>query len=122
MLQWRSVFLFVMMALTFWQSVQFLRKWGASLRPFAVEERESLLAFIEKDYTASGLPFDGKLHQYDDAYYSRKYSENTAELDNNLVKEYFPVSAVVPAMLGIYEQLLGVRFEEMKESVWHPGM
>jgi hypothetical protein len=35
--------------------------------------------------------------------------------------DYFPVSAVVPAILGIYEQLLGVRFEEMKGSIWHPG-
>jgi hypothetical protein len=42
-------------------------------------------------------------------------------MDNNIVKEYFPVSAVVPAILDIYQQLLGVRFEEMKGSTWHPG-
>lgn len=38
-----------------------------------------------------------------------------------LVKEYFPVSVVVPTILSIYQNLLGVRFEEVKGSTWHPG-
>jgi hypothetical protein len=39
-----------------------------------------------------------------------------------LVKEYFPVSVVVPTILEIYQNLLGVTFQEIKGSTWHPGM
>lgn len=41
-----------------------------------------------------------------------------------LVKEYFPVSVVVPTILEIYQELLGVEFVEIKDGVklWHPGM
>ena len=43
-------------------------------------------------------------------------------MDDSLVKEYFPVSVVVSAILDIYQNLLGVRFQEIKDKdVWHPG-
>jgi Zn-dependent oligopeptidase len=38
------------------------------------------------------------------------------------VKEHFPVEHVVPAILGIYQDLLSVRFEEAPREhapVWH---
>ena len=50
--------------------------------------------------------------------------EHTLDLDDSLVKEYFPVSVVVPAILDIYQNLLGVKFTEIKgdaRDVWHPG-
>jgi len=37
-----------------------------------------------------------------------------------VVKEYFPVTVVVPTILEIYQNLLGVRFEEIKGTTWHP--
>ncbi|KAG6370192.1 hypothetical protein JVT61DRAFT_12341 [Boletus reticuloceps] len=45
------------------------------------------------------------------------------DLDDSLVKEYFPVSVVVPAILDIYQNLLGVKFVEITgdaRDVWHP--
>ena len=39
-----------------------------------------------------------------------------------LVKEYFPVSVVVPTILEIYQNLLNVQFVEIKnDKTWHPG-
>ena len=69
-----------------------------------------------------GLPFDGEFYMWDYRYYDRKFIESTLDLDDSLVKEYFPVSVVVPAILNIYQNLLGVRFEEIKDSVWHPDV
>ena len=44
-------------------------------------------------------------------------------MDDMIVKEYFPVSSVVPAILDIYQNLLGVQFEAIENpSTWHPGM
>lgn len=33
----------------------------------------------------------------------------------------FPVSVVVPTILEIYQNLLGVQFQEIHGSTWHPG-
>ncbi|KAG8766151.1 hypothetical protein FRC12_007057, partial [Ceratobasidium sp. 428] len=41
-------------------------------------------------------------------------------LDDALVKEYFPVDVVVPTILEIYQDLLGVKFQEVKGNLWHP--
>ena len=50
--------------------------------------------------------------------------ERNLSLDDSLVKEFFPVSVVVPAVLDIYQNLLGVKFVEITSDardVWHPG-
>jgi len=75
----------------------------------------------KKEYEAKGLPFDGEFYIWDYRYYDRKYIEASLNLDDMLVKEYFPVSVVVPTILSIYQNLLGVRFEEIHGSTWHPG-
>ena len=92
------------------------------LRRVGEKEREILLALKKKDHEARGLPFDGEFYIWDYRYYDRKYIEETLDLDDSLVKEYFPVSVVVPTILEIYQNLLGVKFEEIKDgSTWHPG-
>ena len=91
------------------------------LRPVGVKEREILLKIKEKEHKEKGLPFDGEFYIWDYRYYDRKYIEETLDLDDSLVKEYFPVSVVVPTILSIYQNLLGVQFEEIKGSTWHPG-
>lgn len=55
------------------------------------------------------------------SYYDRKFVEERLSLDDSLVKEYFPVSFVVPAVLEIYQNLLGVKFVPVKAELWHPG-
>lgn len=75
----------------------------------------------KNEHEAKGLPFDGEFYIWDYRYYDRKYIEASLNLDDMLVKEYFPVSVVVPTILSIYQNLLGVRFEEIHGSTWHPG-
>jgi Zn-dependent oligopeptidase len=60
---------------------------------------------------------------WDYRYYDNKFVEKSLSLDDALVKEYFPVSVVVPTILEIYQNLLGVRFEEVKDGeTWHPDV
>jgi hypothetical protein len=57
-------------------------------------------------------------------YYNSLCSERNLSLDGSLVKEYFPVSFVVPAILEIYQTLVGIKFIEISDEakdVWHPG-
>ena len=86
-----------------------------------LKDREALLALKKKEHEEKGLSFDGEFYIWDYRYYDRKFVETTLDLDDMLVKEYFPVSVVVPAILEIYQNLLGVRFIEITGETWHPG-
>ncbi|EGN98007.1 hypothetical protein SERLA73DRAFT_109304 [Serpula lacrymans var. lacrymans S7.3] len=100
---------------------EFLDDLESKLRPVGLKERDILIALKKEDHEKRGLPFDGELNIWDYRYYDRLYIERTLDLDDSLVKEYFPVSVVVPAILDIYQNLLGVRFQEIKDNdVWHP--
>ncbi|KAE9386902.1 zincin [Gymnopus androsaceus JB14] len=98
----------------------FLDDLEEKLRPVGVKDRETLLALKKKEHEELGLPFDGKFYIWDYRYYDRKFIEESLDLDDMLVKEYFPVTVVVPTILEIYQNLLGVRFEEINGTTWHP--
>ena len=91
------------------------------LRPVGLKDRETLLALKKEEHDAKGLPFDGEFYLWDYRYYDRKFIEQSLDLDDMLVKEYFPVSFVVPAVIDIYSKLLGVQFIPTKADLWHPG-
>ncbi|KAG5349533.1 hypothetical protein C0989_003290 [Termitomyces sp. Mn162] len=98
----------------------FLNDLENKLRPVGIKERAILLALKKKEHEEKGIPFNGEFYIWDYRYYDRKYTEETLELDDMLVKEYFPVDVVVPAILAIYQNLLNVRFEAFQGSTWHP--
>ncbi|KAJ3515380.1 hypothetical protein NLJ89_g1791 [Agrocybe chaxingu] len=99
----------------------FLDDLESKLRPVGEKELEILLAMKKEEHEEKGFPFDGQFYIWDYRYYDRKYIEESLSLDDMLVKEHFPVSVVVPTILSIYQNLLGVKFEELKNtSTWHP--
>ncbi|GLB38470.1 putative peptidase family M3 [Lyophyllum shimeji] len=100
----------------------FLNDLEDKLRPVGLKERETLLALKKREHEEKGLPFDGEFYIWDYRYYDRKFIEESLKLDDMLVKEYFPVAVVVPTILSIYQKLLGVRFEEIQGSTWHPDV
>lgn len=80
-----------------------------------------LLDLKKEEHSLKGLPFDGELYMWDYRYYHRRLIERTLQLDDQKVKEHFPVTTVVPAILDIYQNLLGVKFVEIQGETWHPG-
>ena len=102
---------------------QFLDDLMVKLYPVGIKDREVLLALKKKEHEEKGFPFDGEFYVWDYRYYGHKYIEESLSLDDTTVMEYFPVSTVVPAILGIYQNLLGVQFEVIQNaSTWHYGM
>ncbi|KAI6016480.1 hypothetical protein BKA83DRAFT_4336729 [Pisolithus microcarpus] len=94
----------------------------AKLRPVGIKEREILLALKKDEHEKHGFPFDGEFYIWDyrkaffrwlHRYYDRLLVEKTLSLDDSVVKEYFPVSVVIPTILSIYQNLLGVKFVEI---------
>jgi len=103
--------------------VEFLNDLEQKLRPISAHERTTLLALKQEEHAANGYPFDGELYMHDFWYYQRRLLERDLELDDQKVKEHFPVNKVVPAILEIYQKLLGVQFVEVKnEKLWHPDV
>ena len=80
-----------------------------------------LLKLKEKEHLEKGYPFDGKFYIWDHRYYDQKFIQSSLDLDENLIKEYFPVSVIVPQIIQIYQNLLSIKFVEMEGETWYPG-
>ncbi|KAF7978500.1 hypothetical protein HWV62_45653 [Athelia sp. TMB] len=117
---WADYITEVKMVKTAAAATEFLDDLGEKLKPVGAKERETLLALKKEEHEKLGLPFDGEFYIWDYRYYDRVYVEKTLSLDDSLVKEYFPVTVVVPTILEIYQNLLGVKFVELKGETWHP--
>jgi len=102
--------------------IEFLEDLEQKLRPIGAKERATLLALKQDECAELGYAFDGELNMWDFWYYERLFLERTMDLDEQKVKEHFPVSTVVTAILEIYQNLLGVRFVETKGETWHPDV
>lgn len=122
----------------------FLDDLEAQLRPLGEAEKVKLLALKKEECEARGMAYEDELFLWDyrfvlpllfsiawltraRRYYDRLWLEKNLALDDEKVKEYFPVNKVVPTILEIYRELLNVRFykvprtEEAGGLTWHEG-
>uniref|UniRef100_A0A3B4A6Q3 Peptidase M3A/M3B catalytic domain-containing protein n=1 Tax=Periophthalmus magnuspinnatus TaxID=409849 RepID=A0A3B4A6Q3_9GOBI len=98
----------------------FLEELSCKLRPLGVEERDVL---VSQECEKRQLPFDGQLHAWDTRYFMTQVEETQYAVDQNQLKEYFPMEVVTQGLLDIYQELLGLSFERVANaSVWHPDV
>jgi thimet oligopeptidase len=63
------------------------------------------------------------LAAWDYSYYEDQLVKSRFALDPEEVRSYLPIDKVVPAVLGIYQHLLDVRFEQLTPAVaWAPDV
>ena len=87
------------------------------------KEMQEWLRLKEEEVTSRGEPFDGAVHSFDWNYLHRANMENNFQVDNEAIKEYFPMDVVTNGMLGIYEEILSLKFVEIAEPpVWHESV
>jgi peptidyl-dipeptidase Dcp len=78
-------------------------------KPAAEKEFEDLSSFAkEKD----GIK---KLEKWDLAYYSEKLKQQKFELDDNLLKPYFPLQQVINGVFLVANKLYGLKFKEVDD-------
>jgi thimet oligopeptidase len=95
----------------------FLLRLKDRLQAPAREELSELLALKRRED-----PSAAALDPWDVEYYSHKLQKEKYSVDPEEVKEYFPVEAAVSGALGVFEDLLGLKFVETKAKAWADGV
>jgi thimet oligopeptidase len=98
---------------------EFLEGLQKKLKPLAKEELKVLLALKAAEEKNS----DGILHAWDWRFYDNLLKKTKYEVDEEKIKEYFPLEVVRDGMLKVYQHLLDVRFREVTDAVvWAPDV
>jgi thimet oligopeptidase len=104
------------MAATIPVVTEFLEDLAQKLKSKAYADVAALEAFKREQ-------IDEPLAYYDIAYYIHALEKKTFDIDPERIREYFPLKKVIAGTLEIYQQLLGVMFEEVPDQpLWHPDV
>lgn len=90
---------------------EFLNSLNEKLTPLAKAELEEMLALKKKDCETHGFTFDNRINGWDFRYYANKIEETRYQVDNDALKQYFPLATVTNGLFAIYQRLFGLRFE-----------
>ncbi|GLT74623.1 hypothetical protein SLA2020_464110 [Shorea laevis] len=102
------------MAKTSSKVFEFLEDISASLTDLATRELSILKDLKRRE--EGELPFGVE----DLLYYAKKVQEQQFDLDVGALKQYFPVNLVLSGIFKIFQDLFGLRFEEITGAdIWH---
>jgi thimet oligopeptidase len=115
--QWSDYQLAAKMAKSPVRVMNFLTQIDTTLLPKARAERAGLVAL--KKASGDPTPFAS----WDAAYYETKLVKTRYAVDDQVVRQYFPVDHVITGVFSIYQKLLGVRFTQIAAAdAWAPGV
>lgn len=87
------------------------------LQPGAHQDLRDLVDIKRR---TQNLTTPAPIHFYEIAYWSHRLQRERYELDQEQLKEYFPLDHVMKGVLEIYQHLLGVKFQRLPDVVlWH---
>jgi len=98
---------------------RFLERIIRRLHPAAVERLRELVFFKKAEL---GLEHPKPVHFHEVGYWQHRLRKAKFGMDSEEVKAYFPLPRVLDGMLGLYQDLLGLRFTQRDDvRVWHPS-
>lgn len=96
----------------------FLDSLEAPLHSKALEEEAVLLRLKQNED-----PHATRLEPWDISYYTEKLKKQRYSVDNEEIREYFPLEQVINGMFSWYGALFGIRFEKVEEAdTWSPDV
>lgn len=85
-----------------------------------VEREMTELSSLKREMT--GNP-EERLEFYDISYYINEHKKRTFAVDDEKIREYFPLDQVIQGMLEIYSRIFSIRFEKLSGyPAWHPDV
>lgn len=94
---------------------KFFKSIQPKLRQKMDAELKHLLALKKKDN-----PKAKKIHAWDWRYYANRLKKIKYAIDDEEIRQYFPMNHVIKSVFAIYQTLLGVTFKEIKPAkAWH---
>ena len=101
-------------------ALRFLKDLRAKLERKGRPELAALAALKKGEL---GAKSDGIIHIWDWRYYHHRLLRERYDVDDQKIKEYFPMDVVTEGLLGVYQQLLGVKFTPVEPAeAWHPDV
>ncbi|MBI4051494.1 MAG: Zn-dependent oligopeptidase, partial [Elusimicrobia bacterium] len=92
-------------------------------RKLKVKGKEELSERLNLKRKEVGWEKAKKLYAWDWRYYNNQLKKLKYEIDQEKIKEYFPLETVIGGMLDVYQRLLNVKFQQMTEGdTWHPDV
>jgi len=74
----------------------------------------------ERGELPEGGPVDVRLEAWDTSFYHTRLLKQEYGVDHEAIRKYFPLHVVVDGTLGIYQELLGLKFAEITSfDRWH---
>ena len=94
------------------QVIDFLEDLAARSRVQAQKDLDDLCRFACEKY--------GELEAWDIGYFSEKMRQHHFQLSQEKVKQYFPITRVLPGMFAVVEKLYGLQIGEIDDfDTWH---
>jgi len=99
---------------------KFLGELSHKVRPLWDEEQKVMLDMKKAEAAELGFEFSGKLDFWDFRYYMAMVEEKQYAVDQEKLKEYFPMEVVTAGLMDIYQKILGLKFTKIEGGeVWH---
>ncbi|MFN2460631.1 MAG: M3 family metallopeptidase [Candidatus Velthaea sp.] len=116
---WAALVLERRMAKTPQRVNSFLADLDAKLLPQARREADTLRG-LKASETGNA---QARLEAWDISYFTAELKRTKYALDPAVVRSYYPVDKTVPAIFGVYSQLLGVTFAKRDDAkTWAPNV
>jgi len=95
---------------------EFLDRLQSRLTPKAKEELKQRLELKAKELN---VPVPEEMKNWDWRYWNDRFRKVTLDLDQEKVREYFPVETVIKGMLEVFQEVFDVKMKKAEVPVWH---